>query len=63
MQKTIENLVMTRCEEAKLEDERYMECERSSNNPNEVQAESETVCYLKGVKDTILTLKILGLLG
>ena len=63
MQKTIENLVMARCEEAKLENERYLECELTSNQPEEVQAEAETICYLKGVKDTIKTLKILGLIG
>lgn len=62
MQKLIENFVMTRCEEAKLGDEKYLEYERNSNDTTGIQAEAETICYLKGIKDAVLILKKLDLI-
>ncbi|MDF2636857.1 MAG: hypothetical protein K0R78_3731 [Pelosinus sp.] len=51
MNKAIEELIIKRCEAAKLEDDEYLECERGNHEVEEVQSLAEIACYKKGLRD------------
>lgn len=51
MDEDFKDFIVKRCEKAKLEDEEYMKAERGDNDPEEVQARAEIICYLKGFSD------------
>lgn len=58
MQKTIEELIVKRCEVAKTESEEYLKC---SDCDEEAQSVAEILCYKKGITDAIYLLKHTGL--
>jgi hypothetical protein len=51
LNKAIEELIIKRCEVAKMEDAEYLECERGKREPEEVQSLAEIACYKKGLRD------------
>lgn len=53
MERDFEDFIVTRCERAKLEDDEYLEKERGSSEPEEVQGMAEIVCYKKGFSDAM----------
>jgi len=60
MKEAFENFIVARCEEAKLNDDDYMSCERNNGDPHELQDKAEKLCYLQGLKDARVFFELLG---
>lgn len=58
MDKDFMEYVYKRCNTALMENDEYVELERSKDvDPEEIQAKAEELCYIKGFKDALSLLK------
>ena len=57
MEKDFENFIVTRCETALLNNEKYLEHERGDCSPEEVQDIAQITCYKQGFKDAMNVLR------